>query len=209
MVFDIGSGLLDARVPWIEGAAPPWLVGEPGIRQSLDAGADIVMFSGDKLLGGPQAGIVVGSGELIDRIRRHPVARALRIDGPSLAALGVTLEHYANGRGRELPFWSMATAPFDELATRCDAVADALSSVGARVESRTSTVGAGSVPGSAVPSPVVVVDGHADVRYLALLGNDPAVAARRDEGALVLDLRAVPRNLDAVLIEALTRACRS
>src|SRR5690606_11312254 len=78
--FDAGSGLLDSRTPWLSGPPPPWLAGEPGVRQSLEAGADLVTFSGDKLLAGPQAGIILGGKAAVDRVRSHPVSRAMRID---------------------------------------------------------------------------------------------------------------------------------
>lgn len=208
LVFDAGSGLLDERAPWIKGPPPAWLAGEPGIQQSIERGADLVLFSGDKLLGGPQAGIVVGRADLVDRLRRHPVARAMRIDGPSLAALDVTLERYASGDAASLPFWRMALAPFEALEQRCRTVIES-AGMDARVETRASTVGAGSVPGSEVPSPVIVLDGSVDRRYLSLLGGDPAVVGRREEGSLVLDLRAVPAERDGEVSQALAVACRS
>ncbi|MEX0756411.1 MAG: L-seryl-tRNA(Sec) selenium transferase, partial [Acidimicrobiia bacterium] len=121
-VLDAGSGLIDERTPWLPGPTPAWLEGEPGIVQSLEAGSDLVMFSGDKLLGGPQAGIIVGDGELIAGLRRHPVARAMRLDGPTLAALEATLEAYGDRRAAELPLWAMATMPQAELQARSETV---------------------------------------------------------------------------------------
>ncbi len=209
LVFDAGSGLLDARTPWITGPPPAWLRDEPGITQSIEAGASLVMFSGDKLLGGPQAGIIVGAADLVERLRRHPVARAMRIDGSSLAALDVTLERYASGTAATLPFWAMALASFEELQLRCEAVVSQSGVSSAHIETRASTVGAGSVPGSEVPSPVLVVDGAVDRRYLALLRGDPAVVARREEGTLVIDLRAVPPRRDREVAEALGAVCQS
>jgi L-seryl-tRNA(Ser) seleniumtransferase len=206
LVFDAGSGLLDARTPWLEGAPPRWLAGEPGIVQSFEAGADLVMFSGDKLLGGPQAGIVVGRADLVAALRSHPVARAMRIDGPSLVALGVTLERYANGTARRLPFWA---ATNDALRDRCERVLSGAGLTDATIETRSSTVGAGSVPGSEVPSPVIVIDGETDRRYLALLAASTPVVGRREAGSLVIDLRAVFEADDAALIEALAVTCRS
>ncbi len=84
-IADVGSGLLDTAVPWIAGNPPAWLAGEPGVRQTLEQGAAVVLFSGDKLLGGPQAGIAAGSREMIDRMAKHPIARALRINSPTIA----------------------------------------------------------------------------------------------------------------------------
>jgi L-seryl-tRNA(Ser) seleniumtransferase len=101
------------------GSPPVWLAGEPGARQIVDAGADLVLFSGDKLLGGPQAGIIVGRAETVSRLAAHPIARAVRIGGPALAALAATLTLYAQGRGAEVPFWAMAAISADDLGARC------------------------------------------------------------------------------------------
>ena len=209
LVFDAGSGLLDARTPWLEGPPPRWLAGEPGVAQSIGAGADLVMFSGDKLLGGPQAGIVVGRADLVARLRTHPVTRAMRIDGPSLVALGLTLERYADGTAHRLPFWAMATATHETLLARCERVLAEAGLTDAAVETRSSTVGAGSVPGSEVPSPVIVIGGDTDRRYLALLAAVSPVVGRREAGSLVIDLRAVFEDDDATVAAALAETCRS
>ena len=116
LIHDLGSGLLDSDTPWL-GAKPAWLSGEPGARQSIEAGADLVTFSGDKLVGGPQAGIIVGSAEAVDRLRRNPLARALRIDAMTDAALAATLEAYANGEANRIPIWHMAT--LDRVGAGC------------------------------------------------------------------------------------------
>lgn len=208
LVFDAGSGLIDAGAPWIPGPPPQWLAGEPGVIQSLRAGADLVLFSGDKLLGGPQAGLVVGRADLVDDIRGHPVARAMRIDGPSLAALDVTLDRYARGEAGTLPFWRMAVIEGETMEARCRSVVER-AGVEATIEIRQSTLGAGSVPGAEVPSPVIVMTGGTDRRYLALLDGDPPVVARREDGSLIVDLRAVPESRDSALAEALEVACRS
>jgi L-seryl-tRNA(Ser) seleniumtransferase len=163
---DIGSGLLDDRVPWLDGTPPRWLSAEPAVRQTLDAGADLVMCSGDKLLGGPQAGVVVGRADLIALLRSHPIARAVRIDGHRLAALAATLDLYASGRGAEIPFWQMASIPESELERRSRALADAIGG-GARLERGCSLPGAGSVPGDGIPGPVVAAADPADDAYLA------------------------------------------
>ena len=211
-VFDIGSGLIDARVPWLEGPPPAWLAGEPGVRQSIEAGADLAMFSGDKLFGGPQAGIIVGRRELIGRLRRHPVSRAMRLDGASLNALAITAEMYAEGRAGELPFWQMAISPAEDLDRRCARIADDLDSDCAIIDAF-STVGAGSVPGSEVPSRVLSFDGpDVDRLYMELLSGRVPVIARRDRGRLLIDLRAVHPSIDGILSRSLTDAlarCRS
>ncbi|MEX1279428.1 MAG: L-seryl-tRNA(Sec) selenium transferase [Acidimicrobiia bacterium] len=198
VVFDVGSGLLDATTPWLGLPPPAWLGDEPAVRQSL-AAADLVLVSGDKLLGGPQAGLVLGAADLVTRVKAHPVARALRVPGPTLAALGATLELYAEGRAAEIPFWAMATTDPAVLRARAEAVA---SQAGGAVEERPGSVGGGSVPGSELPGPVVVTD-HGDRRWRALLAGDPPIVARRDAGRLVVDLRAVPAELDPVVAERL------
>jgi L-seryl-tRNA(Ser) seleniumtransferase len=209
MIYDVGSGLIDERTPWLPGAPPSWLKGEPGVRQSIESGAGLVMFSGDKLMGGPQAGVVVGQGSLVARLRNHPVARAMRIDGPSLAALAVTLERYADGTAASLPFWKMATAPYGELEVRARQVV-AEADIDAEVLSGTSTVGAGSVPGSEVISPVIAIPGATESRYLALLASAPfPVVGRREEGRLIIDLRSVEPADDTRVAAALRSVCRS
>jgi L-seryl-tRNA(Ser) seleniumtransferase len=204
---DVGSGLLDARVPWLRGTPPSWLAAEPAVRQTLEAGADLVMFSGDKLLGGPQAGIVVGRSDLVAALRSHPVARAVRIDGHRLAALAVTLEFYAAGRGGEIPFWKMAAISDAELAGRCRAVADT-AGAGAAVERGRSLPGAGSVPGEGIPGPIVSIPAGREA-WLRLLASDPAIVTRLEEGRLVIDLRAVDPADDAYVADMLASACRS
>lgn len=206
-VFDAGSGLIDERTPWLPGPTPTWLEGEPGIVQSLDAGADLVMFSGDKLLGGPQAGVIVGDGELIAGLGRHPVARAMRLDGPTLAALEATLETYADRRAAELPLWTMATMTPTELQVRSERVAGSLPDVS--IVAGASTIGAGSVPGSAIPGPVLQVRGRGQAGFETLLAADPPIVSRREAGDLVLDLRTVTPEDDGLLAEALERLCRS
>ncbi len=206
LVADIGSGLLDERVPWLGGPPPAWLEGEPAARQTLEAGAAVVLFSGDKLLGGPQAGIVAGAAPLLRRMARHPVARALRADAATLAGLAATLELYAAGRGREVPFWAMASLPYGDLERRARAVLGHAGVDGGVVAGH-SLPGAGSVPGRVLESPVIRIPGRPDRMWRRLLAGTPPVVARRDEDALVIDLRAVPESSDAALAAAV-KACR-
>lgn len=189
-VADLGSGLLDTRVPWLPGPPPRWLSGEPGVRQTLQAGADVVLVSGDKLLGGPQAGIAVGRADLVDRMRRHPVARAVRLDGATVAALAATLELYAQGRGTDIPFWRMAALPYAELEARHRAVLDASGASGAVVAAE-SLPGAGSVPGETIPSPAIRLDADPESGWARLVSADVPIIGRRRDGALHLDLRTV------------------
>lgn len=207
-VFDAGSGLLDATTPWLSKHPPPWLAGEPGIRQSLQAGVDLVMFSGDKLLGGPQAGIIVGRTELIQRLRESPIARALRVDGPTLAALAATLEAYAERRVSEIPIWRMASVSHGELAARARKVLEE-AGVEGRIVEGVSPAGGGSVPGKGIPSPLIELGGSSDSVFASLLAHRPPLVARRVGGRVVLDLRTVEPDDDSVVVEAIAEACQS
>lgn len=206
LVFDAGSGLIDARVPWWSGPPPPWLTGEPGVVQSLQAGADLVLFSGDKLFGGPQAGVIVGRANLVLRLRRHPAARALRIDGPTAAALAATAEAYADGRAGELPFWKMAGLDRKSLEERTRRVIES-AGLAANIEEGSATPGAGSVPGGMIPGPVVTIGGRVDRVYRLLLEGDPPVVTRREGGRLHVNLRTVSPSDDQTLARALQAAC--
>jgi len=208
VVYDVGSGLLDAKVPWLEGPPPAWVGSEPGVRQVLAEGADLVTFSGDKLFGGCQAGIIVGRADLVGRLRSNPVARAVRLDGPTIAALTHTAELYAEGRGKEIPFWEMISRPVEALIGRLQRIADQ-SGVVAEVQMSEAVAGAGSVPGMTVPSPVLVIPNRGEALWAELVGSDPAVVARRVAGDLLIDLRAVAEEDDDALASALKRLCRS
>ncbi len=190
MIADVGSGLLDENVPWLPGSPPGWLAEEPGVKQTLELGADIVLFSGDKLLGGPQAGIAVGRQELIAKMARHPLARAVRIDGATHTALVETLDLYASDRGHEIPFWAMVALNDDNLQRRHQDLLERLGGRG-RVVAGESLPGAGSVPGETIPSPNLLLDGNADSLWHRLLTASPPILARRSEGTLILDLRTV------------------
>ena len=208
LIADVGSGLLDTRVPWLPGSPPTWLANEPGVQQTLDTGADLVMFSGDKLLGGPQAGIVVGRSDLMRRLARHPIARAVRIDGPTHAALAATLDLYATDRGAEVPFWAMVALAYDELETRHHRLLDAVGGDG-EVIAGESLPGAGSVPGETIPSPNLQMRGSADALWHRLLGASPPILARRREGRLIIDLRTVDPADDSLIVAALAPAAAS
>ena len=190
LIADVGSGLLDANVPWLPGSPPPWLAEEPGVRQTLQVGADLVLFSGDKLLGGPQAGIVVGRANLVSKMATHPLARALRIDGSTHAALASTLEMYAAGRGAEVPFWAMVALSYGELELRHQNLLEQMGGSGKVVRGE-SLPGAGSVPGETIPSPNLRLAGNADHLWVKLLSASPPILARRREGSLIIDLRTV------------------
>lgn len=207
LAFDAGSGLIDERAPWFSGPPPAWLADEPGVAQSLQAGADLVLFSGDKLFGGPQAGVIVGRADLVSRLRRHPAARALRIDGPTAAALAATAEAYADGRAGELPFWKMAGMDRMVLDERTRQVIES-AGIEAAIEEGGATAGAGSVPGTVIPGPVIGIGGRVDQVFERLLNTDPPVVSRRERGRLKVDLRTVSPSDDQVLARALRAACR-
>jgi L-seryl-tRNA(Ser) seleniumtransferase len=206
-VFDVGSGLLDDQVPWLPGPPPTWISNEPGVRQAIRAGVDLVLFSGDKLFGGPQAGVIAGRRDLVAMISSHPLARAFRIDGPRLAALGATAELYADGRGADVPLWSMAARSYAELERRARQIVEE-AGIEARIEESASVFGGGSMPGSGIPSPVISIESNVDAIFLALLRNSPPILSRREAGRLRLDLRAVTEVEDKELTRALIRACR-
>jgi L-seryl-tRNA(Ser) seleniumtransferase len=206
-VADVGSGLLDARVPWLEGPPPPWTADEPAVRQTLVAGASVVLFSGDKLLGGPQAGIAVGDADAIDAMRSHPIARAVRIAGPMLDALAATLGLYAEGRGRDVPFWQTATLDGAELSARAEAIAGGVGGTASVVEDR-SLPGAGTVPGRGIPGPVVLVRDAPEPAWRRLLDHDPPIVTRRDDRGLIVDPRTIDPEDDDAVTTALAEACR-
>jgi L-seryl-tRNA(Ser) seleniumtransferase len=199
VVVDIGSGLLDETTPWLA-ERPAWLRDEPGARQCLAAGAALVTFSGDKLLGGPQAGVIAGRADLVAAVARHPLARAVRADKMALAALQAVALAYLGGDGDAIPLWRMAAAPISILRERAEAVASQVS--GAKVVDTEAVAGGGSLPGLTIPSTGVAVevpDADAALATLRTVG----IVARVDGGAIVCDLRTVRPSDDPRLAAAL------
>lgn len=194
VVEDLGAGNLDAASPW-----------EPTVQASIAAGVGLVAVSGDKLLGGPQAGIVVGALALVDRLRRHPLMRALRVDKLTYAALEATLlEHRAGRAHATVPVLRMLHAPLADIETRAHALADAITTEGwtATVVPGESTIGGGSAPGVTVPTALVRLTGEgwsADRLEGWLRTLDPPVIARVQQDAVVLDLRTVDPADDGTL----------
>ena len=201
-IADLGSGLLDTRTPWLDGGPPAWLEGEPGARQTVAEGADVALFSGDKLLGGPQAGIAVGTRPAIRAMARHPLARALRIDDRTIASLTALFEAYAGGRGGDIPFWTMATAAPELIAARANAVLAASGADGEVIEG-SALPGAGSVPGHAIPTPVIRLPGSPEATWRALADHDPPVITSRRDGGLHVNLRSVLPDEDSIVGAAL------
>ena len=181
VVVDVGSGLL---------APHPLLPDEPDAQTALRAGAAVVTASGDKLLGGPQAGLLLGRADVVDRLRRHPLQRALRVDKLVLAALEATL------RGPEAPVWLALTADPDRLRARCAVLAE---QVGGEVVPSDGAVGGGGAPGQALPGWAVALP---EALAPLLRSGDPCVVGRLERGACLLDLRCVPEADDARLAAA-------
>jgi len=197
---DLGSGtLLDT--------APLGLAHEPMVQESLEAGADIVTFSGDKLLGGPQAGFILGRRDLIERLRRFPLTRALRVDKTTLAGIQANLLHYLKGEAlREIPIWRMLSLSAEALQERAEAFLLALGPLGARCAlwPGRSMIGGGSLPEESLPTTLIALPpGEAEAQARALRLGRPAVVARIAEGRVVLDLRTVLPKEEAALRERL------
>ncbi|MEO0493151.1 MAG: L-seryl-tRNA(Sec) selenium transferase [Actinomycetota bacterium] len=196
LASDIGSGLLDSRCPWLKGDPPGWLADEPAARQTLDAGAGLVMFSGDKLFGGPQAGIIAGDAELVRKCAKHPLARALRPGSLVLGALQQTALAYLAEDGDAIPFWRMASLTVDHLRGRASAYG-----VGEVVDVG-STPGGGTLPGVEIPSVGIAVE---DDRREELRELDHPIIARVDHGdgsggeTTVLDLRTIHPDDDELV----------
>jgi L-seryl-tRNA(Ser) seleniumtransferase len=193
LIDDLGSGaLLDT--------AEYGLPHEPTPMERLAAGADLVTFSGDKLIGGPQAGLIVGRRDLVARIRKDPLARAMRPDKVTLAGVAATLALYRAGTAtRDVPVWRMIAADPDVLRRRAEELSRRLGRLGiaAIPVALESTVGGGSLPEATIPSwGVSLVDHHADRALASLRAWSPAVIGRIENDATVLDLRTVDESWD-------------
>ena len=196
LVDDLGSGVL------IDTAAYG-LSHEPMVQESLQAGASLVTFSGDKLLGGPQAGLIVGREELVDRLRQHPLARAVRPDKLCLAALAATLDSYLRGQAEaDIPIWRMISAQPEKIRARAERWV--LESGLGEVQESESTVGGGSLPGESLPTFLWSYPGeHPDQLSASLRRAEPPVIGRVNQGQLLLDPRTVLPEQDAHVITAL------
>ena len=204
-IADVGSGLMDEQAPWLSGCDRSWLVGEPGVVQTVRSGADLVLFSGDKLLGGPQCGILTGKAKAVARAKRHPIARAVRLDGSSIAAIADTLELYAHQQVGRIPFWSMVCAPLDDIESRSQAVISGVDGPITIVEG-SSVPGAGSTPGATIPTWLIRFEGDADGTWSKLAeAPTPVIGSRRD-GSVYIDLRSVLPADDGAVRAALISA---
>jgi len=198
---DLGSGCLLDTTRF--GLDP-----EPMVQQSIAAGVGLALFSGDKLLGGPQAGIIVGKSQLVARLKRHPLARAVRIDKIRLAGLAVTLFHYLKGEAEtKIPIWRMISTPVEEVERRAQKWCQLLGDAASMVEGE-SVVGGGSLPGGTLPTRLVAIRGRGkgkrQARTMALAqrlrDQSPPVIGRIENDLLLLDPRSVlPEEEEALL----------
>ena len=221
---DLGSGYLPGtdrgqtgvRPAAVRTPASDPLAGEPAVQATVAAGVDVCCFSGDKLLGGPQAGIIVGRAAVVDRIRTHPLMRALRVDKMTYAALEATLAEYAAGRAAAtVPVRRMLTMTADEIRTRAEALAAAINRVAgwhAELVAGSSAIGGGSAPGVELPTWLVSIaeDGVTpDALEERLRRLTPPVIARIERDQLLLDLRTVLPEQDRPLAALLGTLCSS
>jgi L-seryl-tRNA(Ser) seleniumtransferase len=213
LMEDLGSGtLLDT--------APFGLAHEPTIQESLAAGVDLVTASGDKLLGGPQAGLILGRAALVNKIKKHPLTRALRVDKITLAALQATLLAYLENKATaEIPVWQMIAAEPAQLTRRARKWQKALQGeprlaslsppVKTRLLNSLSAVGGGSLPGQTLPTKVLALEVPSAERLAATLrrpDRQPPVVARIEDNRLLLDPRTVLPEQDQELVQALKQA---
>ena len=201
VIDDLGSGaLLDT--------ADYGLAHEPTVQESVAAEADLICFSGDKLLGGPQAGIVIGKADLMVRLRKHPLARAMRLDKVSLAGLTATLDHYLRDEAqREIPVWKMISIPPAELRRRAESWAARLGA--GEVREGESTLGGGSLPGESLPTHLLSLDVRSSTEFLQRIRTqDPPIVARTEKGRVLLDPRTVLEGQDEALVTTVGRVLK-
>lgn len=205
-VDDLGSGAL------IDTSAYG-LAHEPMPQESLTAGADVVSFSGDKLLGGPQAGIILGRKNIIETLKKHPLTRALRVDKVTLAGVQATLLHYLkNEATKKIPIWKMIAIPRDELDARAQKWAERLraSKLDASVVDAESTVGGGSLPGETLPTRAVAIAVTSPNDFAKRLReNTPPIIARIEENRIVFDPRTVLQSEEEMLLAGIERCAKT
>lgn len=202
VIHDLGSGLM---IPLDEYG----LTGEPTASMALESGASLVLMSGDKLLGGPQAGIILGAANLVGKLRKNPLARAMRVDKLTLSALEATLRLYLEPERalKEIPILAMLTAPVKEIETRAEQVAAKLrvSGIEAKVVQSSASVGGGAFPTAAIPSHAIALSRNPQEAEKQLRLGDPAVIGRISERNLLLDLRSVLPREDDLLADAVMK----
>jgi L-seryl-tRNA(Ser) seleniumtransferase len=204
LIEDLGSGSLLETTPY-------GLTHEPTVGESIAAGVDVVCFSGDKLLGGPQAGIISGRSDLVARISRHPLARAVRADKTALAGVAETVRHYLQGDAVErIPVWRMIAADREMLRLRCEEwrARIGMAEIVSVVESN-SAIGGGSLPGEALPSWALAIESsHPDRLARVLRTGEPSIMPHIEDGRLLLDARTVFEDQDDALIDRVREALK-
>jgi L-seryl-tRNA(Ser) seleniumtransferase len=183
---------------------------EPTPQQSIAAGAALVFFSADKLLGGPQAGIIAGKKEMVDKLKKHPVTRALRLDKVRLAGLGATLVHYLKGEApQKVPVWRMISLPLAEIERRATMWAKEAGEL-AQVIDGESMVGGGSLPGATLPTKLAAIGAAKKAKQSFAQGlaeklrkRDVPIIARIDSDVLLLDPRSVFPEEDEIVVKAM------
>jgi L-seryl-tRNA(Ser) seleniumtransferase len=200
-LHDLGSGLMVSLDDY-------GLSGEPTARDALAQGATAVTMSGDKLLGGPQAGLLLGTRDVLERVRRNPLTRSYRVDKLTLAALEATLALYREPARamREIPALAQLTAGPDELRARAERIRAGVDSPDVTVVESEASVGGGAFPAARIPSIALAIRGDAAAIERALRGGDPALVARVAEGKVLVDLRTVLPSEDELVIAALRAA---
>jgi L-seryl-tRNA(Ser) seleniumtransferase len=197
LLYDLGSGLLD-RYPDVP-------ADEPAVTEALAGGADVATFSGDKLLGGPQSGFVVGRADVVERLRRHPMARALRVDKLTVAAMEAVLRMYATDRRQDVPVWTFLSIPQSRVMARAKAMAQLFRGASARQSE--AVAGGGSLPGYGIPSAELVLTAKEPARVAARLRQGrPPVFCKVEDTSIAFDLRTVPVQDDDRLIRAIRYA---
>ena len=201
VAVDIGSGLIDNTCPWLESRAPSWLSNEPAARQTIKDGAALVMFSGDKLFGGPQCGVIAGRADLIEACAQHPLARAIRPGSSTMFAMqSLAMSYLGRTATNDIAFWKMATIAITELQSRAEKIIAAAKT--GEICMLDSIPGAGSAPGATIASIGIVVNGD----YLSKLRMyDTPIIARVKDNKTFLDLRTIQPDDDAIVVQALQR----
>ncbi len=213
---DLAALARDARVPLIDDNGSGALLDtgrfglahEPTVQESLEAGSELVAFSGDKLMGGPQCGILLGRRDLIAKIAKHPLARALRPDKIILAALSATAVAYLrDDAASTIPVWQMISATAESLETRASAFARSAATVGITLTTLPgeSTVGGGSLPGESLPTTLLAMPSYVTTEHLR--AAVPPIIARAHDGKTVLDLRTVATGEESALLAGIAAAC--
>ena len=181
---------------------------EPTVQDSIKAGVDVVSFSGDKLLGGPQAGIIIGKKQYVDKMKKHPLTRAMRVDKMTLAALESTLRSYAAGTEKEIPTIAMLSVSNQELKEKAGILLDGLRQAGipAQLQAVEGQVGGGSVPTQTIPSWAVALEGRVDDLEEKLRLGETAIVGRIHDGKYLLDVRTLRLDDFPVIVEAVKEA---